>query len=81
MRDAPTAPAYRCSRCEAPLAAGEPGFADNLDGTSADAEVTRFTCNLCMRVYTRWRVPRVVLEDGQPVAHWRELWSDRPRGA
>lgn len=82
VRDVPTAPAYRCNRCEVPLVAGEPGYAENLDGTSGDAEVTRFTCSMCTRVYTRWRVPEVALEDGQlVVAHWRELWSTRPRGA
>lgn len=60
--------------------AGEPGFAENLDGTTGDAEVTRFTCGACTRVYTRWRVPHAALEDGHLVSHWRELWSTRPRG-
>lgn len=67
-------PLHRCGVCSAALVAAPSHTSGNMDGTSGDATVTPFVCSGCGATATRWRIPRLAMEGGEVVCHWREDW-------
>ena len=71
---------FRCIHCDEALQRTGAGTMHDADGTSNDAQTTRFTCPACGHEYRRMTITKVVRVGNQLVDDPQIVWlGDTPR--